>query len=553
MRASSGTSPASVLSLTAHTPAVTPSAPAPADDEPASFADHLVQQDAATPAVKVPVAAPSSPATPAAPVVRTMVIVPPATLAPGAVSHITMSGTLPRATTAPAAPTAPTPSTAPVQVAPETSSKTNATNRLTTPARATTLPEATAGTGADAMPVSAPATIESKPSTPSHAPAPVSAAIIASWKTGAATSSPAQKPADGNWTARDSSTTSGSNPAPISAGSDLATMMVQAMVLAYQAVATPAATPVVATSDSVARGAKLNPVATAKGREIPLSASSTRSTSSPAKEKNSTAGATERSFIQSAAPVASPVASASTPTATAVIAPANGAENQQVATPANSEKSASGSGAASAISTVGTAHDQRKATMNSNLDLADMITDAAARTISAPAPEVNILLSSNHDFEDALKQVVHIAQLNDASATPTPTRVAIELQTPPGAIVNVYVSKHEDTYRAQLSATDPAALSWVQDKIAALRQSNDLGVEVKWLPAQLEANSPLSATTPSSDGSNLNWNRDGQQHHNPTPDDRPQSQRQDPSSLEDLTEAEAESFAASFATLGGAA
>ncbi len=191
--------------------------------------------------------------------------------------------------------------------------------------------------------------------------------------------------------------------------------------------------------------------------------------------------------------------------------------------------------------------------MNSNLDLADMITDAAARTISAPAPEVNILLSSNHDFEDALKQVVHIAQLNDASATPTPTRVAIELQTPPGAIVNVYVSRHEDTYRAQLSATDPAALSWVQDKIAALRQSNDLGVEVKWLPAQLEPNSPLSATTPSSDGSNLNWNRDGQQHHNPTPDDRPQSQRQDPSSLEDLTEAEAESFAASFATLGGAA
>jgi hypothetical protein len=191
--------------------------------------------------------------------------------------------------------------------------------------------------------------------------------------------------------------------------------------------------------------------------------------------------------------------------------------------------------------------------MNTDLTLPEMIAGANANTASNSGAEVNILLSSNHDFEDALKQVIHIAQLNDATGTATPTRVAIELQTPPGAIVNVYVSRQADGYRAQLSANDPAALSWVQNQITSLRQNNDLGVDVKWLPAQIESASPLSATATPSDGSGLNWNRDGQQHHNPTPDDRPQSQRQDPSSLEDLTEAEAESFAASFATLGGAA
>ncbi|HEX4140531.1 MAG TPA: hypothetical protein VHY09_09305, partial [Candidatus Methylacidiphilales bacterium] len=186
-----------------------------------------------------------------------------------------------------------------------------------------------------------------------------------------------------------------------------------------------------------------------------------------------------------------------------------------------------------------------------------MISGAIASTASAAAPEVNILLSSNNDFEVALKQVIHIAQLNDAtgSNSAAPTRVAIELQTPPGAIVNVYVSKQDDGYRAQLSATDPAALSWVQDKIASLRQGNDLGVEVKWLPAQVESSSSsLSATTTSSDGSNLNWNRDGQQQNNPSPGDRDQYQRQNqPSYEDDLTEAEADTFASNFATAGGLA
>ena len=191
--------------------------------------------------------------------------------------------------------------------------------------------------------------------------------------------------------------------------------------------------------------------------------------------------------------------------------------------------------------------------MNTDLNLPTML--ASANGTSSSASDVNILLSSNNDFEDALKQVVHIAQLNDAAgSTSEPTRVAIELQTPPGAIVNVYVSKQDDsTYRAQLSTTDPGALSWVQDKIATLRQGDDLGVQVKWLPAQIESSTSLSATT-SGDSSNLNWNRDGQQQNNPTADDQSRNQQQNQSSYEDgLSDEESDSFASNLQAVGGAA
>jgi hypothetical protein len=232
----------------------------------------------------------------------------------------------------------------------------------------------------------------------------------------------------------------------------------------------------------------------------------------------------------------------------------NNTGNQQVATQSSASKNSANSVSASGAAGVGTARDDKRSTMNTDLNLPDMIASASAATVSNTTPEVNILLSSNNDFEDALKQVIHIAQLSDATggSTVTPTRVAIELQTPPGAIVNVYVSKQDDGYRAQLSTSDPAALSWVQDKIASLRQGDDLGVQVKWLPAQIESSS-LSATTTSSDSSNLNWNRDGQQQNNPTPDDRSQYQRQAPSPEDDLTEAEADTFATNLQTVGGLA
>jgi hypothetical protein len=288
--------------------------------------------------------------------------------------------------------------------------------------------------------------------------------------------------------------------------------------------------------------------------ETPFSSSTRSAAPASAKEKKSAADTSEGSFIQSGSSTASTTSTASNLTTAAVTAVDNASGNQQVATNSTPARNGSNNAAASSISSVGTARDENRSTMNTDLTLpAEMIAGATASTTSSNAPEVNILLSSNNDFSDALKQVVHIAQLNEATGTTNPTRVAIELQTPPGAIVNVYVSKQDDSYRAQLSTNDPAALSWVQDQISSLRQNNDLGVEVKWLPAQIEGTSSLSATTTPSDGSGLNWNRDGQQQNNPQSDDQSQYQRQNSSSYEDLTEAEAESFASSFVTAGGVA
>ncbi len=134
------------------------------------------------------------------------------------------------------------------------------------------------------------------------------------------------------------------------------------------------------------------------------------------------------------------------------------------------------------------------------------------------APNVQILLSSNQDFEDALKQVMHVAQLTQTNESRAPMRVEMEIQTPPGAIVNVYVSRQNDQWRAQLSTNDPQALSWVQDKMSSLRQAGDFGVEVRWLPPQMESGSGHDA--------NLSWDRGGQGQSNyQQPDDRTQSER----------------------------
>jgi hypothetical protein len=291
------------------------------------------------------------------------------------------------------------------------------------------------------------------------------------------------------------------------------------------------------------------------GTETPLSGLAKASTANGTKEKKSASGSSEGSFLQAGNTAGTGISTTSNLTATAVTAVDNSSQNQQFTSQSGSSKNAANSLGVSGAAGIGTNRDDKSSTMNTDLNLSDMLasTNSAANT----PPEVNILLSSNNDFEDALKQVIHIAQLNDAtgssSSTVNPTRIAIELQTPPGAIVNVYVSKVDDTYRAQLSTSDPAALSWVQDKIASLR-SNDLGVEVKWLPAQVESSSSISATTTSSDSSNLNWNRDGQQQNNPSSDDRDQYQRQNQSSYEDdLVEDGADSFTSSLATAGGVA
>jgi hypothetical protein len=147
-------------------------------------------------------------------------------------------------------------------------------------------------------------------------------------------------------------------------------------------------------------------------------------------------------------------------------------------------------------------------------------------------PDLQIQLASNHDFTDALKQVMHVAQLTQTGESRTPMRVEMEIQTPPGAIVNIYVSKTGDQWRAQLSTNDPVAMAWVQNQMTSLRQTSDLGVEVKWLPPQMETNAPIA--TSGGQEANLSWNQGGGQANYQQPDDRQQSGRQ--SSAEETDE-----------------
>ena len=145
--------------------------------------------------------------------------------------------------------------------------------------------------------------------------------------------------------------------------------------------------------------------------------------------------------------------------------------------------------------------------MNSTLNFPEIF--AGTNSVPQQTPvDMQIQLSTNHDFEDALKQVMHVAQLTQTSpSSRAPMRVELEIQTPPGAIVNVYVSKQNDQWRAQLSTNDPQALAWVQSKMSTLNQSSDLGVSVRWLPPQMEG----LTTSSSSSESGLGWDRGGQQ------------------------------------------
>jgi metal-dependent amidase/aminoacylase/carboxypeptidase family protein len=172
----------------------------------------------------------------------------------------------------------------------------------------------------------------------------------------------------------------------------------------------------------------------------------------------------------------------------------------------------------------GTANDESETGMKTALNFLQIFSGYGANVVPERTPvDMHIQLSSNTDFEDALKQVMHVAQLTQTSESRTPMRVAIEIQTPPGAIVNVYVSRQNDQWRAQLSTNDPQALSWVQDKMTSLRQSSDLGVDVKWLPPQIE-----SAATSAGNESNLGWDRGGQNQPNyqQQQDERQQPTRQ---------------------------
>ena len=177
--------------------------------------------------------------------------------------------------------------------------------------------------------------------------------------------------------------------------------------------------------------------------------------------------------------------------------------------------------------------------MNATLETSNLVASTGTNPlVTRTSADVHILLGSNKDFHEALEQVVHVADLSNLSRVTPPLRVAIEIQTPPGAIVNVYVSRQADSYRAQLSTDDPVALAWVQTQVSSLKQSSDSGVAVKWLPAQLEASPTAGASTSSGGDRNLDWNRGQNQQGYQDANERQQSSRQQRGSYADEDSAE---------------
>ncbi len=309
-------------------------------------------------------------------------------------------------------------------------------------------------------------------------------------------------------------------PSPVSGAIDLSTMMVQALILAANAQQSPA-TAAVSTTTVTAT----TTTAIAAGKDLPLWGLTKSASASPLKEKKSGSSIAEGSFLQAPPP--------STPTdvrAKNLVGPpsitiSHLAGLQQV-TPITGAKNSSSTTLPDVTSSVaGTANVEKTKAMSPDIINSQIIALSGLGTqgsaLQQTSADVNILLSSNNDFQDALKQVMHVAQLTQTDETRTPMRVAIEIQTPPGAIVNVYVSRQNDQWRAQLSTNDPQALTWVQDKMSSIR-SGDIGVDVKWLPPQME-----SSSTGGNTNSNLGWDHGGQNQSNYQPsDERPQPQRQ---------------------------
>jgi hypothetical protein len=333
-------------------------------------------------------------------------------------------------------------------------------------------------------------------------------------------------------------------------------MMVQALILASNAqqTATNAATSTPATIAAAGSttAATTTITTTIVGRDLPLLGLTKGAIASPLKEKKSDAPTSKGSFLQPTSTTSITDASPNGLLGSGAATASQLSVLQQV-TPTSVNKNSSNNALTSPTSSIaGTANVEKGKAMNADLNspqlaaISSLGTQGAALR-QAPA-DVNILLSSNNDFQDALKQVMHVAQLTQTSESRTPMRVAIEIQTPPGAIVNVYVSRQNDQWRAQLSTNDPQALTWVQDKMNSIR-SGDVGVDVKWLPPQMESSSS------SSNNPNPGWERGGQnQSSYQQPDERSQSQRQGrPSAEPELATVGTNDFMNTFTTIAEAA
>jgi hypothetical protein len=311
-------------------------------------------------------------------------------------------------------------------------------------------------------------------------------------------------------------------------GSDLSMMLARAAMLTANA--RPAAT---ATATSTASSAETDAAKASDdaSEDLPVLAWGTKPAKASSTEKKSTASTAGRSFIQPDTSSASTLGMALIASSGLVQINTQTLTHQQVTASSIAGASSLAGVSSDPLGSAGMASGKKEHEMNATLDLTDLMPSTGTTpVVTRPSADVNILLGSNNDFKDALTQVMHVAELSNLSATTPPLRVAIEIQTPPGAIVNLYVSKQPDnTYRAQLSTDDLQALNWVQGQIGSLKESTSTGVDVRWLPAQLETIS--APATSSTADSGLNWNRGGQgqgwqSNQQQQADERQQSARQ---------------------------
>jgi hypothetical protein len=374
------------------------------------------------------------------------------------------------------------------------------------------------------------------------------------------------------------------NPNPLPPGTALSALMVHAAVLASNARQTlaakksvmemPSAKPGHGSSAETASAKSLSAlvpggsdpstpmsqvlvtanISVGPGQELPFFGLSMAGRGSAAQEKKSAAASPEGSFIQPGTSAPNLATSRPDLLLSSVGITPESSVNQQLTSVVGSINPSFNNHAASAFSLAGIANVEKGKAMNDDLNFpeAELLSVGGANIPSSQGtPDLHVQLSSNNDFSDALRQVMHVAELTQTNESRAPLRVAMEIQTPPGAIVNVYVSRQNDEWRAQLSTNDPQALSWVQDQVASLRQSNDIGVEVKWLPPQMESG-PATSAGPDP---NLAWDRGGQgQSTYQQPDERQPSGRQKKAeALTALAAVEPNEFMNTLTALGRAA
>jgi hypothetical protein len=229
----------------------------------------------------------------------------------------------------------------------------------------------------------------------------------------------------------------------------------------------------------------------------------------------------------------------------------NMADYQPVATTNITPLRAPGSLVAGPLASAGTTNDKNKSDMTSTLEMQNLVVSSGTHPLVTRADaDLHIQLGTNADFHQALDQVMHVAELSNLSRVTPPLRVAIEIQTPPGAIVNLYISRQPDSsYRAQLSTNDAQALGWVQQQVGSLKETTDSGTDIRWSPAQLESGTPATAGAGSSGSDrDLDWNRGGQQGQT----GYQQDERRRPAYVP-VDEAESLGFFEAITAVGGAA